>query len=178
MFKYCGLFSLLVLAGCQNTPTFKGNNLQQQLTHSYCYQYMYGSVSSGIDYGKAFQWCGKSILQSNAKGMALMGEIYFSGLGQTKDLAKAYYWYQEAAKLDHAHGQYMLYYMHKNGLGVSLSAEKAQQWLQKSLDNGHPVALLEHRQLLDSDVKKAAKTADVSVQTKQLSKAPLSSGSQ
>lgn len=116
------LLGLLMLSGCEsvsNTNTQLEVTLHQQMTHSYCYQYMYGDYNAAVDYDKAFYWCGKSIIERNPNAMTLMGELYFLGLGRDKDLKKAYYWYEKAAERGHNHGQFMLAHMNKNEIGVS-----------------------------------------------------------
>lgn len=122
MLKRFFLFWLCMVSGCESishSNTQLEATLHQQMTHSYCYQYMYGDYNAAVDYDKAFYWCGKSIVEKNINAMTLMGELYFLGLGRDKDLEKAYYWYEKAAERGHNHGQSMLDHMNKNGLGVS-----------------------------------------------------------
>jgi TPR repeat protein len=130
----------LWLSGCQSTsgesPAFN-ETLHKKMTHSYCYQYMYGGYGSGIDYDKAYFWCGKSIINGNPKSMALMGEIYLLGLGQPVDTHKALYWYENAAELGHNHAQFMLAHLYHEGLGVNRSPELALKWNKKALFNNH-----------------------------------------
>jgi len=135
--------SFLGLLGCESTTGESvgfDDTLNKKMTHSYCYQYMYGGYSSSIDYDKASFWCGKAIMDANPKAMSLMAEIYFLGLGQTVDHNKAFYWYEQAAELGHSHAQFMLAHMYHNGLGVMQSTELATQWNDKARFNNHPHA--------------------------------------
>ena len=139
----------LWLTGCKSTtaesPAFD-ETLHIKMTHSYCYQYMYGGYGSEIDYGKAYFWCGKSIINANPKSMSLMGEIYLLGLGRPIDANKAFYWYEKAAELGHNHAQYMLAHIYYEGLGVTRSSELAYQWNAKAQINNHPNAQHQKKQ--------------------------------
>lgn len=130
------LFSLLCfVVGCETTTNQGQVSLRDQMTHSYCYQYMYGDYGSEIDYQKALTWCGKSVITGNPSAMALLGEIYFFGLGRKVDYKKSYYWYEKAANKNHAHAQFMLAHHLSRGLGVAPSKTQALQWQKRAARN-------------------------------------------
>jgi TPR repeat protein len=138
-----------LLNGCKSTtgesPAFD-ETLHKKMTHSYCYQYMYGGYGSDINYSKAYFWCGKSIINGNPNSMSLMGEIYLLGLGQSVQAQKALYWYEKAAELGHHHAQYMLAHIYYEGLGVPRSTELALYWNEKAEMNKHPNAQHQKKQ--------------------------------
>jgi TPR repeat protein len=146
-FKWCYRFLMLLniclLASC---ATYSDNSngieskqvLYKKMTQKYCFQYMYGSYNTPINYKKSYVWCGKSIIGGNTSAMVILAEIYFLGLGREKDIDKSFQWYSEAAKLGHVHAQYMLAHFYKNGYGTEKSPELSEKWQALAAENNHP----------------------------------------
>lgn len=138
------LLAILLLAfnaGCSSRSV--GSNVmktepgEDRLVHSYCYQYLYGSIAHAVNYGKAFHWCQLGSERKISASQVLLAEMYFLGLHVDQDYLMAHDVYLLAAHQGHAHAQWMLYQMYVRGLGVELTPSIAQEWLTKASSNGH-----------------------------------------
>ena len=152
MLLACRLFSksLLMLLcvstlGCASRAPmdvgYQDLSADQHMSHSYCYQYLYGHYGQAANYPQAFTWCSKGARSGVASSQTLLGEMYFSGLGVKKDLAIALSWYKLAAKQGHPHAQYLLSKMFDEGLGTTAMHELASEFRQKAATSGRPQAL-------------------------------------
>ncbi len=121
-------------------PPSQSHSAKQQLTHNYCYQYLYGEYGTTSDYRRALQWCRRGANEGIASSQALLAELHFFGLGIPQDYYKAMYWYEQAAEQSHTHAQFMLHHMLSDGLGTLPDGSRAIQWLELSAASGHSQA--------------------------------------
>ena len=93
--------------------------------------------------------------------MALIGELYRSGLGVDRSLEEAMRWYQLAAEAGDAQGAFALAIAHLRGEGVKPDPQKARSLLQQAAQKNHPAALYELGMLdLESDLQNPARAAE------------------
>ncbi len=142
--------SLLFLSACASkadkpdvTQVVSADN---QISHSYCYKYLYGNYGVPADYARAFTWCNKGANAGVANSQTLLAEMYFTGRYVRHNPDSALRWYREAAEQGHGHAQFMLYYFYARGIGTSPEIETAYYWLQKSARNGNLNARTELRE--------------------------------
>jgi TPR repeat protein len=151
MFHYCLnrittlIFISVWLTGCasqSSQPTIPAKTLsaEQQVSHSYCYKFLYGDYATQPDYSRAMHWCQQGALSGQAQTQTLLAEIYFLGLGVETNHHYAFKWYHSAAEQGHAHAQFMLYHFYDKGLSLSADHSKAMKWLNKAAKQGHAQA--------------------------------------
>jgi TPR repeat protein len=136
-------FSLIFLSACANKQlqgTLKNYTANQQVSHSYCFRYLYGDHLGSPEYSKAKSWCARSAASGVAASQVLRAEMYLYGISMRKDVALAFFWYDSAAEQGHPHAQFILSELYRRGLGVDKNLEKSTAWLLKSATNGHPDA--------------------------------------
>lgn len=73
----------------------------------------------------------------DAKAQSLLGMLYESGEGVTKDIAKAVSLYQKAAEQGYAEAQYNLGRCYEKGLGVESDLVEAIKMYLKAAEQGH-----------------------------------------
>lgn len=57
-----------------------------------------------------------------------LGQVYFKGVGVTKDLTLAHEWFLKAAASGSSHAMVSLGWQYMCGLGVAIDNEKARMW--------------------------------------------------
>lgn len=129
--------ALLLCAGCQ--PAFIGMDSEADVAAENCYAYRYGDKLRKINFTEAFDWCYRSSRFGNANSQALLGELYYLGLGGEQDLALAARWFEAAARQGHAHAQYMLYRIHAVSNDL-MQQESAEYWLKQARQSGYKLA--------------------------------------
>ena len=93
--------------------------------------------------------------------MALIGELYRSGLGVNRSLEEAMRWYQLAAEAGDAQGAFALAIAYLRGEGVKPDQKKARSLLQQAAEKNHPAALYELGMLdLETDLQTPARAAE------------------
>jgi len=115
-------------------------NATQALSHSYCYQALYGDQLVSPDYTKAKRWCARAAQAGVAPSQVLLAEMYLYGIDMEQDVVWAFTWYGAAAEQNHPHAQYVLSQLYFQGVGVEFDAQKAEEWLQKAANNGYEPA--------------------------------------
>lgn len=132
------LFISLILnvTGCAHF----GLDSEADIAAENCYAYRYGDKLRRINFMQAFDWCHRSANWGNANGQALLGELYFQGLGGKKDIALAANWFEKSARQGHAHAQYMLYLIYAKSINAEQS-EKSEYWLKQAMQSGYKYAL-------------------------------------
>ncbi|MGJ0430200.1 tetratricopeptide repeat protein [Methylobacter sp.] len=129
-------WSLLGIAGCAHF----GLDSEADVAAENCYAYRYGDKIRRVNFAKAFDWCHRSARWGDANSQALIGELYYLGLGGEQDMDLAAQWFEKAAKQGHAHGQYMLYLVY-SASPDPLVREKAGYWLKQARQSGYRLAL-------------------------------------
>jgi hypothetical protein len=128
----------LLTTGCQ--PAFIGMDSEADIAAENCYAYRYGDKLRKINFTQAFDWCHRSARFGNANSQALLGELYYLGLGGEQDIPQAEQWFTSAARQGHAHAQFMLYRIY------AVSEDSAQRgqadyWLKQARQSGYKLAL-------------------------------------
>ncbi len=139
------LYFLLSACASQNDSSefaAQQQSLQKKMSHSYCYQYMYGSYSTQVNAQKARSWCLKSSQAGNTNSMVLLAELFFyqkvAELSKSSNHKQAHYWYKKAARQGHVHAQYMLAHLYQQGLGTNQSDSQASHWREQARVQRHP----------------------------------------
>jgi hypothetical protein len=130
--------ALLLTTGCQ--PAFIGMDSEADIAAENCYAYRYGDKLRKINFTQAFDWCHRSARFGNSNSQALLGELYYLGLGGEQDIPQAEQWFTSAARQGHAHAQFMLYRIY------AVSEDSAQRgqadyWLKQARQSGYKLAL-------------------------------------
>jgi TPR repeat protein len=128
----------LLTTGCQ--PAFIGMDSEADIAAENCYAYRYGDKLRKINFTQAFDWCHRSARFGNSNSQALLGELYYLGLGGEQDIPQAEQWFTSAARQGHAHAQFMLYRIY------AVSEDSAQRgqadyWLKQARQSGYKLAL-------------------------------------
>lgn len=129
---------MLLGTACQ--PAFIGIDSEADVAAENCYAYRYGDKLRKINFAQAFDWCHRSARWGDANSQALLGELYYQGLGGEPDLALAAQWFEKAARQGHAHGQYMLYRIYAFSSDPA-ELERAEYWLNQARQSGYKLAL-------------------------------------
>lgn len=129
----------LVLSGLAGCAHF-GLDSEADIAAENCYAYRYGDKLRRINFAKAFDWCHRSARWGDANSQALLGELYYLGLGGEQDIGMAEQWFGTAARQGHAHGQYMLYRIYAVSDDPE-RREKAGYWLRQARQSGYKLAL-------------------------------------
>ncbi|WAR45188.1 SEL1-like repeat protein [Methylomonas rapida] len=132
------LAALLLCTACQ--PAFIGMDSEADVAAENCYAYRYGDKLRKINFAEAFDWCYRSSRFGNANSQALLGELYYLGLGGPQDMNLAGQWFDKAARQGHAHSQYMLYQIYSVS-SDPLEREQADYWLKQAKQSGYKLAL-------------------------------------
>lgn len=105
------VFSLALAAMCCSAcqPAFIGHDSEATVANENCYAYRNGDKLRKINFAQAFDWCHRAANFGDANSEALLGELYYLGLGGPQDMTLAARWFEKAARQGHAHAQYMLY---------------------------------------------------------------------
>jgi len=82
----------------------------------------------------------RALKEENPEALFLMGLMYRTGDGVTKDIPEAVKWLQKAAKKGHLEAQYTLGAMYENGDGVEKDRARASKWLKMAAEKGHDEA--------------------------------------
>lgn len=130
--------TLLLCTACQ--PAFIGVDSDADVAAENCYAYRYGDKLRQINFAQAFDWCHRSARLSNANSQALLGELYYLGLGSEADFQQAAHWFELAARQGHSHAQYMLYRILVVSNDVA-EREKAEYWLHQARSSGYKLTL-------------------------------------
>ncbi len=88
----------------------------------------------------AFPLFKKLAEQGNATAQLLLGVMYNSGEGVTRDPKQAVYWYAKAAEQGEALAQYNLGLKYANGEGVTRDPKQAVYWYAKAAEKGKALA--------------------------------------
>jgi hypothetical protein len=70
-----------------------------------------------------------------------LGQAYYSGKGEHKDLAEAFTWFHEAAESGDARAQYNVAIMYKDGIGGPKNLRAFVHWIERSAAGGNPEAI-------------------------------------
>jgi len=130
--------TLLLCSACQ--PAFIGVDSDAVVAAENCYAYRYGDKLRQINFAQAFDWCHRSARLGNSNSQALLGELYYLGLGSEADFQQAAHWFELAARQGHSHAQYMLYRILVVSNDVA-EREKAEYWLHQARSSGYKLAL-------------------------------------
>ena len=128
----------LLLTGCQ--PAFIGMDSEADIAAENCYAYRYGDKLRTINFTQSFDWCHRSARFGNANSQALLGELYYLGLGGEQDIPQAEHWFTAAARQGHAHAQFMLYRIYAVSED-SMQRGQADYWLKQARQSGYKLAL-------------------------------------
>ena len=74
--------------------------------------------------------------QGDAASQAMVGRLYFQGLGAPRDFRAAAISYEKAANQGHAAAQFQLATLYAHGVGVKQDQARAAQWMEKAADQG------------------------------------------
>jgi TPR repeat protein len=72
----------------------------------------------------------------NARGQAMLGDMYYFGAGVTEDYAEAARWYRMAAERGDPESQFNIRVMYECGTGVPQDLAQARAWLTLSAVQG------------------------------------------
>jgi hypothetical protein len=76
-------------------------------------------------------------LEGLASAQCLLGNLYFTGKGVTKDYYFAAQWYRRAAEQGIPHAQYFYGVMLLEGKGITEDTHEALEWIYKAMSAGH-----------------------------------------
>ena len=93
------------------------------------------------DYAMALRLSRPLAEQGDTSAQNILGWMYQTGRGVTKDLEEAVHWFRKAAKQSNAGGQGMLSRMYRRGGGVLKDPVMSYVWLNVAAANGHPKAI-------------------------------------
>ncbi|WP_155931080.1 tetratricopeptide repeat protein [Methylomonas sp. 11b] len=128
----------ILCSACQ--PNHMGLDTPADIATENCYAYRYGDKLRKINFAQAFDWCHRAADSGDANSQALLGELYYLGLGGPQDMTLAARWFEAAARQGHAHAQYMLYRVHATSPNLE-QQEKADYWLNQARHSGYKLAL-------------------------------------
>ena len=74
--------------------------------------------------------------QGNAEAQFLIGHMYRTGQGVTKDHTEAVTWYRLAAEQGISDAEYLLGVMYYEGSGVPQDNQQAKEWLLRAAKQG------------------------------------------
>jgi len=136
------VFSLALAAMCCSAcqPAFIGHDSEATVANENCYAYRNGDKLRKINFAQAFDWCHRAANFGDANSEALLGELYYLGLGGPQDMTLAARWFEKAARQGHAHAQYMLYRVYATSPNLE-QQEKADYWLNQARHSGYKLAL-------------------------------------
>lgn len=80
--------------------------------------------------------------QGNALNQAILGGLYFYGIGVRQNKEKSFYWFQQSANQGYVGGQSGLAFAYYVGSGTSQDYAKAIQWFSKSADQNDRISQL------------------------------------
>jgi TPR repeat protein len=123
-------------AGCAHF----GLDSEADIAAENCYAYRYGDKIRRVNFAKAFDWCHRSARWGDPNSQALLGELFYLGLGGGRDIARAAEWFEKAARQGHAHAQYMLYLIYSASADPR-QREQAGYWLKQARESGYKLAL-------------------------------------
>ncbi len=129
---------LALCSACQ--PIHMGLDSDATVASENCYAYRYGDKLRKINFVQAFDWCHRSAQFGEANSQALLGELYYLGLGGEQDIKLASRWYETAARQGHAHAQYMLYRINATSPNLE-QQDQAEYWLNQARKSGYKLAL-------------------------------------
>lgn len=134
--KHLLFLTSFILSGCAHF----GLDSEADIAAENCYAYRYGDKIRRINFAEAFDWCHRSANWGDANSQALLGELFYQGLGGPKDLEMAEKWYMKAARQGHAYAQFMLYKIYSVSQKPEQSA-LADYWLRQSANSGYQFAV-------------------------------------
>jgi len=88
------------------------------------------------DYGSELQLLRSLAAAGNARGQAMLGDMYYFGAGVAEDYAEAARWYRMAAERGDAESQFNIGVMYECGTGVPQDLAQARAWLTLSAVQG------------------------------------------
>jgi len=135
-----GIALLASMAGVGCQPAFIGVDSEADVAAENCYSFRYGDKLRKTNFAEAFDWCYRSARFGDSNSQALLGELYYLGLGSEKDSREASHWFEKAARKGHAHAQYMLYRIYARS-DDPLERERASYWLQQARASSYKLAL-------------------------------------
>ena len=94
---------------------------------------MYASgASANVEiFSEAFDILKKTAESGNIDAICRMGNLYYDGVGVSKDYAEALKWYQKSATLGHAWSKLRVGDMYRDGKGTQIDYEKSYFWYSK-----------------------------------------------
>ncbi len=84
----------------------------------------------------------KGAIDGVTENQFLLGEKYFYGSGETRNVALAESWYKEAAKRGHASATYMVGYILLSGVAGKIDMRKGTAYLKRAAAKNHVKAVL------------------------------------
>ena len=106
--------------------------------------YYDGTVSTGADPDKAFEWAQKGVDEGSAYCMYKLGEMYYYGQGTEVNLTEALDWLTKASEAGEPMAMYPLGLMLVEGTdGIPKDEEAGIKWLVKAGENGNQSALID-----------------------------------
>ena len=104
-------------------------NARGQLFLGYIYKNVYNN------YPEALKWFRKAAEQGDVEGQNFLGEMYYYGLGISKDYSEALKWIQKAAEQGDVNSQLSLGKIYYNGgYGVQKNKTEAVKWFIKAAE--------------------------------------------
>jgi TPR repeat protein len=91
---------------------------------------------------EAFDWTLRAASLGLVKAQALLGSLYFRGVGVLQDFPQAIAWYLKAAEQGDQESSFYLGFMYHMGLGVLKNHKLAALWQEKSYSKGLSRSLL------------------------------------
>jgi TPR repeat protein len=92
------------------------------------------------DYNRAFAILRAEAEEGDTSAQYLLGTLYRTGQGTTRDEYAAFNWYKLAAEDGLLEAQYQLGMMYLQGEGVTARNEEAMKWLWHAAARGYPQA--------------------------------------
>ncbi|MCQ2274587.1 MAG: sel1 repeat family protein [Bacteroidales bacterium] len=82
------------------------------------------TIESGRNMEKAAYWYLQAANQGHADAMSLLGQMFFKGVGVSKDLEKAVYWYKESTKYGGADAALLLGDCFRDGVKIEIGSHE------------------------------------------------------
>ena len=92
------------------------------------------------NYTEALRWYRKAADQGSSGGYFIMGLMYRSGKGVSKDETEAVKYFRKAAELGDAQAQNQMGFCYETGKGVTKNMTEAVKWYRKAALKGYPEA--------------------------------------
>ena len=98
--------------------------------------YVFAQWGLTRNFDEGLKWYQKAAEQNDARGQAMLGQMYEAAWGVEKNYAEAIRWFQKSAAQGDAFGQFKVGLMYEGGCTVERDYNYAVRWYQLSAEGG------------------------------------------